>query len=82
MLLKREGSTEMTTTDELINENEAARLRGQSVRTLQAERVKGGGCPFVKLGRSVRYRRSDILRYIEQRIVSSTTEADMREHGR
>jgi len=72
----------MTPTDELINEYEAARLRGQSVRTLQAERVKGGGCPFVKLGRSVRYRRSDILRYIEQRIVSSTTEADIREHVR
>jgi len=72
----------MTPTDELINEYEAARLRGQSVRTLQAERVKGGGCPFVKLGRSVRYRRSDILRYIEQRIVSSITEADIREHVR
>ena len=70
------------TVDELINEQEAARLRGQSVRTLQAERVKGGGCPFVKLGRSVRYRRSDIMDYIEQRVVSSTTEVDMRRSAR
>lgn len=47
----------MTTAgDDLLTEAEAAELRRQSVRTLQAERVRGGGCPFVKLGRSVRYR--------------------------
>ena len=54
--------------DKLLTEIEAAQLRGQSVRTLQAERLHGGGCPFVKLGRSVRYRRSDILRFIESRV--------------
>src|SRR6476660_7714327 len=54
--------------DRLLTEIEAAQLRGQSVRTLQAERLNGSGCPFVKLGRSVRYRRSDVLRFIESRV--------------
>ena len=65
-----------TTNDDLINEIEAARMRGQSVRTLQMERPRGSGCRYVKLGRSVRYRRSDVLAYINLRIVTSTTEAD------
>ena len=59
--------------EELLFEREAARLRRQSIRTLQAERLRGDGCPFVKLGRSVRYRRSDVLRFIESNIRASTT---------
>ena len=72
-----------TSNDDLINEGEAARMRSQSVRTLQMERVQGSGCPYVKLGRSVRYRRGDVLAYINSRVVSSTTEADARRaaHG-
>ena len=31
-----------------------------SVRTLQAARVKGSGVPFVRIGRSVRYRLEDV----------------------
>jgi Helix-turn-helix domain len=62
--------------DELLTESEAARLRRQSIRTLQAERLRGDGCPFVKLGRSVRYRRSDLLRFIEANVKTSTTKAD------
>jgi hypothetical protein len=69
--------------DDLINEIEAAQMRCQSVRTLQMERLRGTGCSYVKLGRSVRYRRGDVLSYIKARIVSSTTEADARRasHG-
>jgi hypothetical protein len=65
--------------DPLLTEIEAAQLRKQSVRTLQAERLRGGGCRFVKLGRSVRYRRSDLLRFIEARVRSSTSEAAVAE---
>jgi predicted DNA-binding transcriptional regulator AlpA len=68
----------MTSDSDLINEIEAARMRGQSVRTLQMERLRGSGCRYVKLGRSVRYRRGDVLAFINARIVSSTTEADAR----
>jgi Helix-turn-helix domain len=64
-----------TELDELLTESEAARLRRQSVRTLQAERLRGDGCPFVKLGRSVRYRSSDLLRFISENVKTSTTKA-------
>lgn len=76
------GARQMTD-DDLINEIEAAQMRCQSVRTLQMERLRGAGCPYVKLGRSVRYRRGDVLAYIKARIVTSTTEADARRaaHG-
>jgi len=60
--------------DQLLTEIEAAQLRRQSVRTLQAERLRGDGCQFVKLGRSVRYRRSDVLRFIESNMRVSTSE--------
>jgi hypothetical protein len=59
--------------DEMLTEKEAAQLRRQSVRTLQAERLRGDGCRFVKLGRSVRYRRRDVLEFIESNLRTSTT---------
>jgi hypothetical protein len=60
--------------DALLFTAEAAYLRGQSPRTLEKERVAGGGCPFASLGRSVRYRRRDVLEYIERRIRRSTSD--------
>jgi hypothetical protein len=60
--------------DELLTEIEAAQLRRQSVRTLQAERLRGGGCRFVKLGRSVRYRRCDVMDFIESKLRVSTSD--------
>jgi hypothetical protein len=62
--------------DEMLTEKEAAQLRRQSVRTLQAERLRGDGCRFVKLGRSVRYRRCDVLAFIESNLRTSTTAPD------
>jgi hypothetical protein len=67
------GTIKITESDDLLTELEAAQLRRQSVRTLQAERLRGDGCPFVKLGRSVRYRRSDVARFIESNVKTSTT---------
>jgi hypothetical protein len=63
------------TDDPLLTESEAAQMRRQSTRTLQAERLRGGGCPYVKLGRNVRYRRSDVVAYIESHLRASTSEA-------
>lgn len=61
--------------DDLLTEGEAARLRRQSIRTLQAERLRGSGCPYVKLGRSVRYRRGDVLAFIEANLHQTTKAA-------
>lgn len=64
-----------TDPDALLYPAEAAYLRGQSEGTLRNERVKGGGCPYVRLGRSVRYNRADVLQWIAGNRFTSTSEA-------
>jgi hypothetical protein len=71
---RRRQSECSTATDELLTEKEAARLRRQSVRTLQAERLRGGGCRYVKIGRSVRYWRADVLAHINAGLRNSTSD--------
>ena len=62
--------------DRLIDEKEAARFLCYSVRALQNWRHRGGGPRFVKVSaRSVRYRKSDLLMWIEDRTVTHTTQA-------
>jgi hypothetical protein len=58
-----------------LNEKQLAERWGVSIRTLQAARVKGGGVPFVRIGRSVRYRMEDVLAYEQARLRTNTSEA-------
>jgi len=61
--------------DQLINEQVAAGFLSHSVRTLQGWRVRGGGPRYVRVsGRSIRYRRRDLIAWAEQRIVNNTSE--------
>ena len=53
----------MDVTGRLLTEGEVADRHRRSVKTLQNERVKGCGIPFVKIGRLVRYRVEDVLEY-------------------
>ncbi|MDA5193883.1 helix-turn-helix transcriptional regulator [Govanella unica] len=60
----------------LLNEKEAAILLGFTIRALQNWRVRGGGPRFVKVSaRSVRYRPDDLQQWIEDRLVSSTSDS-------
>ena len=54
----------MTETD-FLTPREYARYRRCSVRTLDRERAEGRGCPYVRLGRRILYRRADIERHME-----------------
>ena len=47
-----------------------------STRTMQRWRLEGVGPTFVKLGRMVRYRKSDLDAFLEARVRSSTSCAD------
>jgi predicted DNA-binding transcriptional regulator AlpA len=49
----------------LLNEKEAARFLSMSYRTLQSWRSAGEGPPYLKLGRSIRYRRGDLIAWID-----------------
>lgn len=58
----------------LLFQSEAAYLTGASGRTLEAWRLHGGGPPFIALSRrAVRYRRRDLLGWIEARRRRSTS---------
>ena len=61
--------------DRLMNEHEAAGILCYSVRALQNWRSRGGGPKFIKVSaRSVRYRRRDLLDWIQARTVANTSQ--------
>lgn len=59
----------------LLTTVEAAAYLKQKPSTMEQHRWQGTGPRFVKLGRSVRYRQSDLDAFLEARIFGSTTEA-------
>jgi excisionase family DNA binding protein len=62
----------MSDTERAMVETEAASLLGLSVKTLRAWRCHGRGPRFVKLGRAVRYLRSDVDEFIRKNTVSTS----------
>ena len=51
--------------DALLSEKQAAPILGLSVAWLQRKRWEGGGPPYIKYGRAVRYKKSELLAFIE-----------------
>ncbi|MHC1744977.1 MAG: helix-turn-helix domain-containing protein [Syntrophobacteraceae bacterium] len=49
----------------LITEKQAAQILGLSIQTLRNDRATRRRIPYVKLGKSVRYRQEDIAAVIE-----------------
>ena len=72
MTMKRDSAPSNTAAP-MLSEGDAANLLGISVRTLQASRCTGRGPRFVKIGRRVLYRQTDIDAYIEARVFDSTS---------
>jgi hypothetical protein len=60
--------------DLLLSQREYAEIRRCSERTIERERASGTGCRYVKIGRGVRYRRADIIAFIERHTRQSTSE--------
>jgi hypothetical protein len=61
----------------LLNPKQAGVRLGWAVSTLAKKRIFGGGPPFVRLGRSVRYPEDALTAFIEShRRYASTSEAD------
>ena len=62
----------MDKTNELLTRKEAAELLGLKVQTLGCWACTGRyGLPMVKVGRSVRYRRADLGRWLASRTVGA-----------
>lgn len=64
--------------DRLMTPDEVADLIRITAAQLAQWRYEGNGPTFVKVGRSVRYRRADVLAYITDRRRSGTSTASPR----
>ena len=64
--------------ENLLREGQAADLLNLSTRTLQAWRNREIGPRFVKAGRTIRYKRSDLLAWIEANTIASAPSAAQR----
>ena len=58
----------------LMDTRQAAEVLKISPKTLERMRVEGRGPAFAKIGRCVRYRKSDVLDFIERNVFESTSE--------
>lgn len=64
----------ITEPDELLNQSKVAKILGVTEKFLEARRCRGGGVPYIRVGRLVRYKKSDVDAWIDSRRVSSTSE--------
>lgn len=65
---------------EILTAVEAAQVLGVTEGFLRNDRHSKGRIPFLKLGhRTVRYRRSDLERYLSASVCSSTSEYTQRQ---
>ncbi|WP_081579023.1 helix-turn-helix domain-containing protein [Leptospirillum ferriphilum] len=54
---------------DLLPPKETAKLLGVQEQTLAAWRLYGRDLPYVRVGRLIRYRKSDVLAWIEKHLV-------------
>ena len=64
----------MTNLDPLLSDYDLERLTGRSRSCWQKDRLSGRGPMFVRLGRLVRYRRSDYEAWLEAQARTSTSD--------
>lgn len=50
----------------LFNQIVVAQIRDCSTATMERDRWAGGGIPFIKIGRAVKYRKADVLAWLAQ----------------
>lgn len=60
--------------DRWVDTEEGAAHVGVAISTMEKLRVYGGGCPYSKRGRSVRYKISDLDRWMSARMVETTSQ--------
>lgn len=58
----------------LLTVAQVSEITGRSISTLEKDRWEGFGPPYVKMGRLVRYRPSDVQAWLAERVRRSTSE--------
>ena len=51
---------------EVVTETKAAEILGLAVQTLRNRRHMRAGCPYIRMGRSIRYGVNDLLDYLDR----------------
>lgn len=70
------ANCQVPNTAEILTVEEAAEYVRLKKNTLDIYRTKGNGPPFIRISAgAVRYRRSDLKKWLESRIVTSTSQA-------
>jgi len=57
--------------DRLLTQNQVVDWTGMSSAWFEQCRFKGAGIPYIKIGRSVRYRTSDVQRWIDEHVIGN-----------
>lgn len=60
----------------LLTQDELSRYLNKSEKWPEAARFRGTGPRFIKVGRSVRYKASDVIEWIESQARNSTAEGN------
>jgi len=55
-----------------VTEVVVSQITGRALSTLRGDRHKGCGIPYYKMGKSVRYRLSDVYAYMEDRRINTS----------
>lgn len=58
----------------LLDQIQVAKLLGVTTKFLEARRCRGGGPPFVRVGRLIRYQPEALCHWIQSQTVRSTSE--------
>jgi predicted DNA-binding transcriptional regulator AlpA len=62
------------TLENLLSENEISQIFGRSIPTLQKDRLRGNGPPFIEIGRLVRYSPSAVQAWLDDQVRRSTSD--------
>lgn len=68
--------------DTLFNERQAAHFLGCSVFKLQRDRRIGSPVSYIRIGRNIRYRLSELEAYLQKHTFNSTSEYPGGQDGR
>ena len=55
----------METQIKYLNEKQVSEMTGRALSTLRNERFLGKGMPYIKIGKSIRYKLGDIITFME-----------------
>ena len=61
---------------DLVSRKQLAQYLGMTEPALSMMASRGSGPPYLRLGRSIRYRRADVIAWLDQGIVEATIDDD------